>query len=378
MPYGRVLGSVASVLWLVPRLRLEARVASLGYFVAVSYLSFVPYFPFPWYLPSPALLAFIALAGALGQLWLLNLPPLRWILGAVAATMIVGASMLTWGTARQVRAQQHYIEDGNRRVIGEWLHAHAEPGDTVFMEPLGYIGYFSGLKTYDWPGLSSREVTEACRLVGTHWGNLILYLQPTWLVLRGQGEGDLDHISQALSSLSYDRVRDFSRQPEVEQLDVPGRNLLKFDSHFILYHLRRPQRHDAEGFRIASPIGSSIRTINNTRMRMVHAPGFLIVPLSCNARWMNVWFGFPDDAAAGQDATNGALFTIWLVDGKKRVRLHERKLEPVTKPDDRGLKDITLDLPEREHAQDAFLVFETDAMGSTSKDWTFWSTPDIK
>ena len=58
--------------------------------------------------------------------------------------------------ARELRAQQTLVENGLRRPIGEWLRANAAPGDTVFMEPLGHIGYFSGLKTYDFPGLSSR------------------------------------------------------------------------------------------------------------------------------------------------------------------------------------------------------------------------------
>ncbi|MES1167618.1 MAG: hypothetical protein ABUL61_00470, partial [Oleiharenicola lentus] len=184
MPFGRALATVSCLLLLVPRARLEVRVASLAYYGLSCYLSFVPYYPFPWYLPPTALLAWIALGGTIGQLWATNRPALRWAAGAAGAVVLLGGMALTAGTARQVRAQQTYIEDGNRRVIGEWLHEHAQPGDTVFMEPLGYIGYFSGLKTYDWPGLSTREVPDAARLVGTSWEHLILFLQPTWLVLR--------------------------------------------------------------------------------------------------------------------------------------------------------------------------------------------------
>jgi len=378
MPYGRVLATLASVLWLVPRVRLEARIASLGYFFSAGYLSFVPYFPFPWYLPAPALLAFVALTGLFAQLWAYQAAALRWSLAAAAGLMLIAAGTLTLGSARQAKAQQRYIEDGNRRVIGEWLRTHAQPGDSVFMEPLGYIGYFSGLKTYDWPGMSSREVVDACRLVGTHWRSLILYLQPTWLVLRGSGEGDLEHISPALASLSYDRVRDFNRRPEVEKLEVPGRNLLTFDSHFVLYRRRYPQRHDAEGSQIASPIGSSIRTIDGTSMRMVHAPGFLVRPLPPGARQMNLRYGIPDDATERPDATDGAVFSVWLVDGKNRTKLHERQLKPAANPADRGLKEISLELPDRRHPQDAFVVLETDPLGDTAKDWTFWSSADIR
>ncbi|MCC6415568.1 MAG: hypothetical protein IT582_06640, partial [Opitutaceae bacterium] len=154
-PYGRVLATLAAVLWVVPRLRLEARVASFAYFFAISYLAFVPYFPFPWYLPPTTWLAFVALVGAGASLWGTRRPVWRWATGAAGALCLLAGLVLTVGSARQLRAQQRIIEDGNRRLIGEWLHEHAQPGDSVFMEPLGYIGYFSGLKTYDWPGLST-------------------------------------------------------------------------------------------------------------------------------------------------------------------------------------------------------------------------------
>jgi len=53
------------------------------------------------------------------------------------------------------------------------------------LEPNGYIGYFSGLKTYDAPGLSSREVVELERRYGgLPWGSLATELRPEWLVLR--------------------------------------------------------------------------------------------------------------------------------------------------------------------------------------------------
>jgi len=231
-PFGRCLGSVCSFLWLVPGLRVETRATSLAFFGGVTYLSFVPYFPFPWYFPTTTLLAFIALAGLVGQLWqaadkLAGRPVLRrpLVAGLVAVVVIVllGGLWLTGGAARQLKAQQYYVETGNRRVIGEWLHDHAAPGDTVFMEPLGYIGFYSGLKTYDWPGLSSREVSNAIKLVGTNWGRLIFYLGPNWLVLRSSSEGDLPRISPLLNSANYELVRKFDRMDDIARLDIPGR-----------------------------------------------------------------------------------------------------------------------------------------------------------
>ena len=50
--------------------------------------------------------------------------------GVGAALLLGGSAWLTWETAREFRAQQRHIEEGTRRRIGEWLHAHAAPGDT--------------------------------------------------------------------------------------------------------------------------------------------------------------------------------------------------------------------------------------------------------
>lgn len=76
------------------------------------------------------------------------------------------------------------MEDGVRRSIGLWLREHARPGDTVFLEPLGYIGYFSQLKTFDFPGLSSPEVVAVIRSGHRTYPDIITALRPTWLVLR--------------------------------------------------------------------------------------------------------------------------------------------------------------------------------------------------
>ncbi len=58
-----------------------------------------------------------------------------------------------------MQEQQRIIEWGLRAQIGRDLKVMSEsPQDTVFLEPLGYIGYFSELSMRDTPGLSSPEV----------------------------------------------------------------------------------------------------------------------------------------------------------------------------------------------------------------------------
>ncbi|MDI1334703.1 MAG: hypothetical protein PSU94_00840 [Lacunisphaera sp.] len=377
LPLGRTLATICSVLWLLPRVRPEVRVTSLAYFGGAAYLSFVPYFPFPWYFPSTFLLAAVALTGILGQGW--NSPH-RWLRGscwAAAAIILAGALALTAGSARQVRAQQLYIEDGNRRVIGEWLKVHAQPGDSVFLEPLGYIGFFSGLKTYDWPGMSSRELVAAKLVVGTHWGALIRYLQPTWLVLRPDGEGDLPFLSTDMAATNYELVREFNRLDEVRRLDIPGRKMLEFDGRFRVYHRKSATRHDVAGLEISCPFPSSTRQIGPELVRLVHAPGEMIIEVPAAATAVAGRFGFPPEAYEGDPRTSGATFLLAWTDGTRRVELFRRELKPVENPDDRGLQSYQLDLPVPRHGARVRLTLQSDSGTNSIKDWACWSAPEF-
>ena len=91
----------------------------------------------------------------------------RPVLLGTALFLLVAEMGLTFCAARLAHVQQRLIEDGVRRPIGLWLRAHAaSPRDTVLLEPLGYIGYFSGLKMYDFPGLCSKEMVAVRRRLG--------------------------------------------------------------------------------------------------------------------------------------------------------------------------------------------------------------------
>lgn len=386
IPFGRAMGTVCSVLWLIPGLKTETRAASFAFYGGVAYLSFVPYFAFPWYYPTTTLLAFIALAGLISHLMTLARQPAqsvskRWLLrlssGAVVAVALLAGVSLTSGAARQSKAQQKFIETGNRRVIGEWLHEHAAPADTVFMEPLGYIGYFSGLKTFDWPGLSSREVPSAVKLVGPEWSKLIMYLQPTWLVLRSSNEGDLPAISPLLNSSNYEFVRKFDRNPDIKDLDIPGLTFLQFDAAFSLYRLKSPTRHDSDGAEVASPFGSGYREINGVHARTVHAPGIMVVPVPPKVRFVSGWYGFPPESYTGTPWTDGAEFRIYWVEGKNRELLLRRVLYPHDIMMDRNLQRYDVKLPQVPATASAHLVYETSTLGTPDYDWTSWTAPEF-
>ena len=90
----RVVGILCSVVWVLPKLRMETRAASFAFFGGHAYLSYFPYFPFPWYLPSTALLAFVTLGGliqqAQGSRWA------RHIAAGLAACLLAGAGWTIW------------------------------------------------------------------------------------------------------------------------------------------------------------------------------------------------------------------------------------------------------------------------------------------
>src|SRR5262249_9351189 len=174
---------------------------------------------FPWYYCLPALLGFVTLSGLLAQAISARrkIPHrtaevLKFLFVVISLTVVLGGAWLTIQSAKQLKLQQAIIENGTRREIGLWLREHAAPSDTVLLEPLGYIGYFSGLKTYDVPGLSSREVVEVESRFGVSWGAIAAELHPKWLVLRPD---EIDLISRSRPHLlgeQYERTREFNVQ----------------------------------------------------------------------------------------------------------------------------------------------------------------------
>ena len=168
--------------------------------------------------------------------------PRQWVRAVVLAPALAFVLMGCWFTveaAREMKAQQAIIEDGLRRKIGEWLHENASPGDTVFMEPLGYIGYFSGLRTYDFPGLSSPKVVEAISRLGLDYAPLIRELKPTWLVLRPREMAAIHNVNPMLLQWDYAPVQTFDRRAAVKQLDVHGLGYIEYDAAFMVFKRRQ-------------------------------------------------------------------------------------------------------------------------------------------
>ncbi len=235
----RLLAVGAALAWLWPRVPRGGRIASFACFLGGFYVTYIP--PFPWYYPAWQTLGWIAWAYLLHALWETR-PAAGWaaslpasVARVSAALIIVLQATLLGCAAWQMRTQQALIETGHRREIGLWLKAQARPGDRVFLEPLGYIGYFSGLKMLDFPGLSSPEVVAARRAGHRSYAQVIAALQPDWVVLR-PAEGQL--VFNEIPSLrqQYDIARVFDTRGKVDAIPIlPGRGYLHFDAIFLVY-----------------------------------------------------------------------------------------------------------------------------------------------
>ncbi len=100
---------------------------------------------FYWYL-VPAVYASLFLQ-AVPLEWLLRrfVPPGRtsWVAAVVLIAVVAGNAAVLSGRVEKFRQVQAFEEDLRKR-IGLWLRDHAEPGSSVLLEPIGYIGYYAG------------------------------------------------------------------------------------------------------------------------------------------------------------------------------------------------------------------------------------------
>lgn len=244
-------GWSASFLWLIPVARPQARLFSLVYFMGNFYLTDVlKYFP-PWYLPMMGLFGYLALGLLLDQAlgFVARFPELGWnrgwfvqlpkILPIAAAGLLVGQFAVLVCSARQLQVQQSLIEDGLREPIGRWLRTHAStPHDSVMLEPLGYIGYYSGLKMLDYPGLASKEMVDARERLGPARQNQIyLELKPDWLVLRPNEAKNGTYVDVDGLKKYYALVQVFDASKKINAIVwLPGKPYLQFDQTFQIFH----------------------------------------------------------------------------------------------------------------------------------------------
>lgn len=238
-----IIFSLSCLYWLYNKGNKIGRAISLATWLAFFYLFIIPY-AYPWYFPSIALPSIIVLAFIIQDIWqskknTLITPYFQQIPAIFLLSFVVSLSVFLAITgAYQLKIQQQIIEQGQRKQIGLWLKNHASSSnDTVFLECLGYIGFYSQLKMYDFPGLSSPEVLEARKLLHTNsFAQLINYLTPNWLVLRPYEIEEITSEQPDLLKNHYQPVEIFDVAEKLNpHAKMLGIGYLKHDQSFTVF-----------------------------------------------------------------------------------------------------------------------------------------------
>jgi len=231
------------------RLTLASSFASAG---VAFYLIFIAPVVYPWYIPGVAVMA-IFTYGLISQdifqpsgqpedakrsaLW-------ERLAKAGIVAAIAFMALVTVTTAHVLEVQQRVVERGLREPLGLYLKESARsPRDTVMLECLGYIGFYSGLKMYDYPGLSSPEMVAARKKLGSNdYATLVRELKPDWLSLRDREVNWINQSDPDLLDEQYQVARRFDVSEEVaQQVFIPNRRWLQMDQSFTVYRRKAPE-----------------------------------------------------------------------------------------------------------------------------------------
>jgi hypothetical protein len=300
-----------------------------------------------------------------------------------------GALVLTVLAAHQMQIAQTVIEDGNRRLVGEWLKKNAGSSrDSVFLEPLGYVGFYSGLKMYDFPGLCSPEVVAARRKLpraGNYtapWPELIKYLLPDWVVLRDSEVHEMNRIAPELLTKLYTLQQIFDVKDKLAAVRfLPGRGYLAFDAHFEIYQRRPEITTDTFPMQVTVKVETLVTNSTWTGPAYLseghiaaHAPSQICTEFPITARRLTGKLGFfPGAFEKPQDSTEGADFTITLVrsDGTRHP-LFSTRANPRDQPEHRGDLFFDVELPPIDER--ATVEFSTSPIPGKSNayGWTYW------
>lgn len=377
--------------WLLPRIRPETRIVSFAFFVGQIYLTNYVGFPVPWYLPTITLFALFVISSVLDQFlaWKITRP----VVFGMAALLLAGELTIFSLAAHQLRCQQRIIEEGQRTAIGRWLRANARSEhDTVFLEPLGYIGFYSNLKMLDYPGLSSPEVVAARKRIDSHaypfcWAALVQDLQPDWMVLRPPELAAMREQAPLLFSRLYSLAKTFDVRTRVGALPfIAGRDYLGNDAVFDVY---RHASHwpDSSGPSVAfRRVTTQMLAVNdvcgnptkdNGAYLPAHAPSRFAFKKPKEARWLAGTFRIAEGAYANknpENATDGAVFSItWVPSDGTRREIFSRALNPYQNPADRGHQPFDVEFP-TETDGSIELTVSPGPSGKNNYDWTDWSS----
>ncbi|MFH1269870.1 MAG: hypothetical protein ABIH75_02275 [Candidatus Omnitrophota bacterium] len=223
------LGLFTGLYWTVPSKDKLGRTLSFSFFLLYFYYLFLP--RYPWYYPAATIISLVVLSKAISIVKDSNK------IAAIAVFTIILSGMIYIfaSTAWQLRIQQKEIENGNRKQIGLWLKENVRPNESVYLEPLGYIGYFSGSKMIDYPGLISGKVVRLLHEnKGFNFHTILPEIKPDWVILRPRERDAMSELDYFKKNYKYIKTFDVTDNLGRYKF-IPGAPYLLYDSVFSIF-----------------------------------------------------------------------------------------------------------------------------------------------
>ncbi len=192
-----------------------------------------PYFM--WYFP-PFVAVGIVFAGV-GISSFKRLP--HWGRAAIAMSLLIPYAAQLPFMLPIDRSVQTEIDIAVRAEVGKTLDTLMQKGDTAFLEPLGYVGWYAPNKTIlDFPGLSSpRSLSALERHPGQGMPGVIPELMPTYLALRPQELADIRKWIPDVAA-KYELVRRIQARQDLK-LEHWGVSYFPADTEFVILRINK-------------------------------------------------------------------------------------------------------------------------------------------
>jgi hypothetical protein len=388
----RLLALCAGLYWLLPSRDLRARVASFCFMVLTFYFCYMEV-AFPWYLPPAALCGMVVLTSIIGRLS--QAEQITWAARPALVMVAAGCLYLFIVTAYMMKVQQNEIEWGLRAPIGRWLGEHARDSETVYLEAIGYIGFFSHAHIVDFPGLISPQVTRLRRERHLTFGSLIDALHPDWTVFRPQEVPGVFATSPAFRT-EYAPLKEFNTATRLASFTwLPGQSFLEFDANYIISKRVADasartmsvelQRDAIEYNRPHYPMMRTppimVRSQVDFGPAMYHEQPVLFVQPEGSATFqvpkgatkLSARFGIIPPRQGNVEAVT-FLAEFFPKKGGSR-QIFDRQLDPTRAAGDGGYQDLETDLPGE---QGTIVLWTREGVGPKGGGRPFWNKVDIR
>lgn len=118
-------------------------------------------------------------------------------------------------------------------------------------------------------------------------------------------------------------------------------------------------------------------SIDGRDVAILHAPSQMIFEMPKDARWVTGRFGMMPGTYSDGGNTDGALFLVYWTDGKDRIELFKRYLDPVQQVGDRGLQEFRGKLSGLSGGR-LILEIQNGPNDNPSWDWTAWTNIKVE